>query len=78
MSVAWVLLGIVCSVHAPHPCRTVTMAVYPRADWCESGRKAMLYYSQPGLIKVWCERRTDDDNEIRPKAAGSVRPGMHE
>ena len=50
----WLLLALTCAINPPHACRTVVLADYPYADWCESGRQFKEVFPGPGEIKVWC------------------------
>ena len=57
MSAAWLLLTIVCSARAPHPCHDRLLGIYPSASSCDSAVKFMAAYPQDRQIKVWCEKR---------------------
>lgn len=62
MTAMWLLLAIVCSAKAPHPCKQELLITYHRLDDCRSGQQFIEAYPQPRQIKVWCQRK-EPDNE---------------
>ena len=56
--IRYLLMAIVCSVHAPHPCKSRVLASYPTSQGCLSGQDWLRSYPEPRQTKVWCKRTT--------------------